>query len=86
MEKKYLVAVESARNAAVHALKDRGVSSVDAADIVEVLLETSLLGVETHGLRLLGTYLDEISRGISKVSPEYTVSQRYGPSYLSGCR
>lgn len=79
MDEKHFVSVEWARKASTLALTDHGVPSAEAEAIVEVLLETSLLGVETHGLRLLATYLDELNRGVSKTSPEYSIINDTGP-------
>ncbi|OPK10979.1 MULTISPECIES: Ldh family oxidoreductase [Pseudomonas] len=79
MDKKYIVNVEWARKASTLALTDHGVPSSEAQAIVEILLETSLLGVKTHGLRLLATYLDEINRGVSKTFPEFSIINDTGP-------
>jgi LDH2 family malate/lactate/ureidoglycolate dehydrogenase len=51
------------REVATRALTARGVPG--AEQVVDVLLEASLLGVHTHGLRLLRSYLDELDRGVA---------------------
>jgi ureidoglycolate dehydrogenase (NAD+) len=59
-----------ARDVAAAALRDRGVPDTDAASVAEVLTETSLAGIATHGLRLLATYLDELDRGTANPRPQ----------------
>jgi len=52
------------------ALDRRGLSAEHAAYVVDGLLETSLRGVDTHGVRLFPTYLAELDGGRSQASPE----------------
>lgn len=80
MSEKHTVDIKWAQQASQLALINRGISPVEAEAIVGVLLETSLMGVETHGLRLLGTYLDEIDRRISKACPNYSIVKDTGPA------
>jgi LDH2 family malate/lactate/ureidoglycolate dehydrogenase len=65
------------RRVATEALAARGVA--EAAAVAEVLVETSLLGVHTHGVRLLGSYLDELSRGVASAAPELVIRKDTGP-------
>jgi ureidoglycolate dehydrogenase (NAD+) len=65
------------REVAVRALAGRGVPR--AADVVDVLLEASLLGVHTHGLRLLGTYVDELDRRVARAGAVPEVVRDTGP-------
>lgn len=51
------------------ALARRGLSRDDAAFVAEALVETSLRGVDTHGLRLLPTYLKELEGGRARATP-----------------
>ncbi len=52
------------------ALARRGVPAEHAAYVVDGLLETSLRGIDTHGVRLFPTYLAELDGGRSRASPE----------------
>ncbi|AHH97809.1 Ldh family oxidoreductase [Kutzneria albida] len=62
---------------ATAALAAAGVA--EAEQVVEVLVETSLLGVHTHGIRLLGPYLEELRRGVAEAEPELVVRKDTGP-------
>ncbi|MDY7093729.1 MAG: Ldh family oxidoreductase [Acidobacteriota bacterium] len=52
------------------ALLRRGVSERHAAYVADGLLEASLRGVDTHGVRLFATYLSELDGGRAKARPE----------------
>lgn len=52
------------------ALRQRGLSEEHAGWVAEGLLETSLRGVDTHGVRLFPTYLAELDGGRSRARPE----------------
>lgn len=52
------------------ALSRRGLSEEHAGWVVDGLLETSLRGVDTHGVRLFPTYIAELDGGRSRVRPE----------------
>lgn len=52
------------------ALLRRGLSEEHAGYVAGGLLETSLRGVDTHGVRLFRTYLAELDGGRSKARPE----------------
>ena len=52
------------------ALLRRGVSEEHAAAVVDGLLETSLRGIDTHGVRLFRTYISELDGGRSAARPE----------------
>jgi ureidoglycolate dehydrogenase (NAD+) len=54
------------------ALLRRGLSEEHAGWVVDGLLETSLRGVDTHGVRLFPTYLAELDGGRSRACPEMT--------------
>lgn len=58
------------------ALGRRGLSAEHAAFVVDGLLETSLRGVDTHGVRLFPTYLAELDGGRSAARPELRWSGR----------
>lgn len=60
---------EPARALAATALAAAGVPESDAAEVADGLVETSLRGVDTHGLRLLPQYLDELATGVANATP-----------------
>jgi len=57
------------RRAMHRALRQYELSDQHAADVTETLLTTSLRGVDTHGVRLLETYLRELAGGRAKSAP-----------------
>lgn len=52
------------------ALSKRGLSEEHAGWVAGGLLEASLRGIDTHGVRLFSTYLDELDGGRSQARPE----------------
>ena len=54
------------------ALLRRGLSEEHAGWVVDGLIETSLRGVDTHGVRLFPTYVQELDGGRSRARPEMT--------------
>ena len=52
------------------ALLRRGLSEEHAGWVVDGLLETSLRGIDTHGVRLFPTYIKELDGGRSRARPE----------------
>jgi LDH2 family malate/lactate/ureidoglycolate dehydrogenase len=44
----------------------------------EALVETSLMGIDTHGLRLLPLYLRELDEGRSRARPNFQITRREG--------
>jgi ureidoglycolate dehydrogenase (NAD+) len=52
------------------ALRRRGLSDEHAGYVVDGLIEASLRGVDTHGVRLFPTYLAELDGGRSRARPE----------------
>lgn len=52
------------------ALRRRGVSEEHAGWVAEGLLEASLRGIDTHGVRLFPTYLAELDGGRARARPE----------------
>ena len=65
------------RDVAVRALSERGVPA--AGEIVDVLLETSMYGVHTHGIRLLAAFLDELDRGVAQAAAQPRIIADTGP-------
>lgn len=53
------------------ALLRRGVSERHAAFVADGLLEASLRGIDTHGVRLFPTYLAELDGGRAKARPDF---------------
>lgn len=56
------------------ALRRRGLSDEHAGFVADGLLETSLRGVDTHGLRLVPTYLAELDGGRAAAAPRFAWS------------
>jgi ureidoglycolate dehydrogenase (NAD+) len=56
------------------ALRRRGLSAEHAGFVVDGLIETSLRGVDTHGVRLFPTYLAELDGGRSRARPDFAWS------------
>lgn len=56
----------------------RGVSMKHAKWFAHVLIETSLMGIDTHGLRLLPLYLRELDEGRSNPSPKIKLLRKQG--------
>ncbi len=52
------------------ALSRRGVSGEHAGFVADGLVGTSLRGIDTHGIRLLPTYLSELDGGRARARPE----------------
>lgn len=65
-----IVTTEKLRRPMVKALLRRDLSEEHAAFLVDGLLQASLRGVDTHGVRLLPTYLAELDGGRSRAQPE----------------
>jgi len=60
------------------AATSRGLSTEHAQWFAHALVETSLMGIDTHGLRLLPLYLRELDEGRSKPCPVMKVRRRRG--------
>lgn len=52
------------------ALDRRGLTEAHAALVIDGLLEASLRGIDTHGVRLFPTYIAELDGGRSRARPE----------------
>lgn len=68
--------VEAARlaNAIRGLMTSRGLPEDAAAELADALVETSLLGIDTHGVRLLPTYLREIDEGRANSRPLFQIT------------
>ncbi|KPC52726.1 Ldh family oxidoreductase [Amantichitinum ursilacus] len=60
------------------AAERRGVSTEHARWFADALVETSLMGIDTHGLRLFALYLRELDEGRSKAKPHFMLRRRQG--------
>ncbi|HEX6904276.1 MAG TPA: Ldh family oxidoreductase [Thermoanaerobaculia bacterium] len=58
------------------ALRRRGLPEEHVACVVDGLVETSLRGIDTHGVRLFPTYIAELDGGRSLARPEFRWSGR----------
>ncbi|MDJ0383066.1 Ldh family oxidoreductase [Streptomyces sp. G-G2] len=77
-----LVTEAVARATTVAALRAAGVPDDDARDVAAALTETSLRGIDTHGLRLLPQYLTELEQGIATARPAITVVRDSGAAVM----
>jgi LDH2 family malate/lactate/ureidoglycolate dehydrogenase len=77
-----LIEERAARTLATAALTAAGVPDGDAEQVADALVDTSLRGIDTHGLRLLGQYLDELSSGVADPRAHITVVRDKGAGLL----
>ncbi|MEO3827411.1 Ldh family oxidoreductase [Actinomadura sp. B10D3] len=70
--------MNTAREIASSALQAHDVPRADADMVADALVETSLRGIETHGLRLLPQFLNELDQGVAKPHPAITVARSRG--------
>ncbi|MFD7668186.1 Ldh family oxidoreductase [Streptomyces sp. NPDC059788] len=73
---------DAARTLAATALGAAGVPDADAAEVANGLVETSLRGVDTHGLRLLPQYLDELATQVANPTPKFRTVNDHGAGAL----
>jgi LDH2 family malate/lactate/ureidoglycolate dehydrogenase len=71
-----------ARVLSVAALADAGMCAADAQQVADALVETSLCGIDTHGLRLLPKYLDELATGAADATATIRVLSDRGAGLL----
>ena len=64
------------------ALVEAGVPEDDADQVAAALVDTSLRGIDTHGLRLLPQYLDELATGVANAAACPTVVRDRGAGLL----
>ncbi|MBP6901506.1 MAG: Ldh family oxidoreductase [Burkholderiaceae bacterium] len=69
---------EALRSWATACLQAVQMPADDAAELADSLVQTSLWGVDSHGIARLTHYLDRISRGSIKASPQLQIT-RSGP-------
>ncbi|MGW3991500.1 Ldh family oxidoreductase [Streptomyces sp. NPDC004830] len=77
-----LLPAATAETLAVTALTRAGLTADDARSVAQALTETSLRGIDTHGLRLLPQYLDELAAGIATARPEIRTVRDTGAAVM----
>jgi LDH2 family malate/lactate/ureidoglycolate dehydrogenase len=50
--------------------------------VADALVDTSLRGIDTHGLRLLPQYLDELATGVANVEPDIQIVKDRGAGVM----
>ncbi len=70
------VPVEPLRAAIVAFLEEQRLTPEHAGFVADTLVETSLLGIDTHGVRLLPTYALELQGGRANPRPELRFDER----------
>lgn len=69
----YYVSAEHLENIIRMTLHRHGLSDEHAEYVVQGLIEPSLRGIDTHGVRLFETYIKELEGGRSAVSPQIQI-------------
>ncbi len=77
-----VISEEAARSLTRIALTEAGLPASHASDVADALVETSLRGIDTHGLRLLPQYLDELATGVAKPEARIRVIKDRGAGLL----
>lgn len=77
-----VIAERDALSLSTIALLDAGVPAVQAREVARALVDTSLRGIDTHGLRLLPQYLDELESGVANADPDIRVVNDCGAGLL----
>ena len=68
-----IITEHQARSLTKIALRDAGVPAAEAANVADALVDASFRGIDTHGLRLLPQYLDELATGVASASARIRV-------------
>ncbi len=76
------ISEDDARSLTRIALAQAGVPVADAETVADALVDTSLRGIDTHGLRLLPQYLDELATGVANASARIRAIQDRGAGLL----
>ena len=77
-----VISEEAARLLTQIALREAGVPTKPATDVADALVDTSLRGIDTHGLRLLPQYLDELATGVANAAARIHVIRDRGAGLL----
>ncbi|MFE0172319.1 Ldh family oxidoreductase [Streptomyces sp. NPDC059002] len=70
------------RELVVRELAARDVPEEDAAAVADALVESTARGIDTHGVRLLPRYLDELDQGIARPRPQMRAVRDAGAAAL----
>lgn len=73
----HTIKLEILRPAMAKLLAERGVQARHAEMLIDALLATSLDGIDTHGIRLFATYLQEILDGACNCQPEMQLQSSF---------
>jgi ureidoglycolate dehydrogenase (NAD+) len=65
------VGADRLRESVSHLFEDKGLGWEHSTFVADTLVCTSLLGVDTHGLRLLPTYIKEVDGGRANACPRF---------------
>jgi len=76
------VSIEELEDKLMRLFVKEGLNTTHAEQMTSGLLETSLKGIDTHGLRLLPLYIRELREGRSKANPNINIEQ-IAPSLAS---
>lgn len=74
--------VKAVHAAMVALMRDRGLPAAHAADVADALVDASLRGIDTHGVRLLDFYLKEIEGGRANKQPSFRIQGDYPAAAL----
>ena len=77
-----VIGEHAARSLTRIALTEAGVPAPDAEKVADALVDTSLRGIDTHGLRLLPQYLDELATGVANAVADIHVVQDRGAGVM----
>jgi ureidoglycolate dehydrogenase (NAD+) len=77
-----MIGEHEARSLTRVALTEAGVSAADAGNVADALVDTSLRGIDTHGLRLLPQYLEELATGVANAAARIRVIRDRGAGLL----
>lgn len=62
------------RDAIRRLLREQQLPPAHADDVADSLVDSSLRGIDTHGVHLLGTYLQELAGGRAKRQPQFRIN------------
>ncbi|KRA55727.1 Ldh family oxidoreductase [Devosia sp. Root635] len=68
------IAPQALRDWALGVLVARGLPPEEAALVVDALVDTSLRGVDTHGIALLPNYVDLLEKGVTNPRPQVAIT------------
>lgn len=77
-----MIREQEARSLTRIALTEAGVPAADADQVADALVDTSLRGIDTHGLRLVPQYLDELATGVANAAARIHVVRDRGAGLL----